>query len=201
MKRIFLCLVVGLVLISGCTKPSEVTKTPEPTPGPSTEFTPIERENVVEVKAQDTVILYQRRSFWGEDELSVILQDKDSFTTSVIEKFTDDLSEYGKQATDTKLEFDQEAKSTILSCTIRGAITKRDHSYYAVFSWLLKPLGLDFIDSDFKESEEGLFWEGHINGVPTTLSVKLPTINGLVYKEWQDNVGHCHAHAWWELPQ
>jgi uncharacterized protein YceK len=58
MKRIFLCLIVVLFLISGCTKPSEVARTPEPTPGPSTEFTTlIKRESMVEVKAQGTVIL------------------------------------------------------------------------------------------------------------------------------------------------
>jgi hypothetical protein len=202
MKRIFLCLIVVLFLIFGCTNPSEVARTPEPTPAPSTEFTTlIERESIVEVRAQGTVILYQRQSFWDEDELSTILQDKDSFSSCVVDEFADDLSKYGKQATDTKIEFNEEAKSMILRCEIHGAITKKDNSYYAVFSWLLEPLGLDFIDSDFEESEKGLFWKGHTNGVPTTLGVELPTINCAVYKAWQHPVGHCYAHAWCELPQ
>jgi len=202
MKKIFLCLVVALFLISGCTKPSEVPRSPEPIRGPSTEFTAlVETESTVKVKAQGVVIRYQRQSSWDEDELSTILKDKDGFSSWVIAKFVDDLSKHGKQAVDATVEFNKETKSTILSCNIHGAITKKDNSYYAVFSWLLEPLGLDFIDSDFEESERGLAWEGVVDGVPTTLTVELPTIEGFVYKAWEHPIGHCHAHAWWELPQ
>ena len=39
--------------------------------------------------------------------------------------------------------------------------------------------------------------EGVINGVPTTVTIELLTINSSVYKAWAHPVGHCHAHAWW----
>lgn len=202
MKKIFLCLVVVLFLASGCTKPSETPPTLELTPSPPIEFTTlVERESIVKVKAEGIVIHYQRQSFWGEDELSVILQDKDGFSSDVIAKFVDDLSKYGKQAINANVELNEDTKSAILICDIHDAISKRDNSYYAVFSWLLEPLGLDFIDNYFEESEKGLFWEGFVNGVPTVVSVELPTINGFMYKAWSHPVGHCHAHAWWELPQ
>ena len=71
--------------------------------------------------------------------------------------------------------------------------------YSATFFWLLRPLGLDFIDSDFEESEKGLFWEGLVNGIPTSVSVDLPAIDRSVYEAWQHPVGHCHAHVWWEI--
>lgn len=70
---------------------------------------------------------------------------------------------------------------------------------HATFFWLLRPLGLDFIDNDFQESEKGLFWEGFVNGVPTTVTIQLPTVDGFVYEAWAHPIGHCHAHVWWEL--
>ena len=45
---------------------------------------------------------------------------------------------------------------------------------------------LDFIDDDFQESETGLSWDGCINNVPTTITLKFPR-----------SIGHCHAHVWW----
>jgi len=201
-KKIFLILVVALFLAAGCIGPSQAPPTPEPAPSPPTEFTtPVERESIIKAKAQGIVVHYQRQSFWDEDELSTILQHKDDFSSDVIAKFVDDLSQYGKRAINTSVKFNEDIKSTILSCDIQGAISKRDNGYYAVFAWLLRPLGLDFIDSDFQESERGLSWEGLVNGIPITITVELPPIDGLVYKAWQHPVGHCHAHAWWELPQ
>lgn len=129
------------------------------------------------------------------------MYDKDGFSSDVIAKFVDDLSQYGKCAINASVEFNEDTKSTILSCDIQGAISKKDNSYRAVFAWLLRLLGLDFIDSDFEKSEKGLSWEGLVNGVPTTVTVELPPIDGLVYKARQHPVGQCHAHAWWELPQ
>jgi len=34
-------------------------------------------------------------------------------------------------------------------------------------------------------------------GIPTTVTVKLPTIDNFVYKAWEHPIGHCHAHVWW----
>jgi hypothetical protein len=201
MRKIFLILVVALFLTSVCIEPSEASPILEPTPSPPTKFiTLAERESIIKAKAEGTLIHYQCESFWGEDEFSTILHDKHDFSSSIITKFVDDLSKYGKHAIDAGVEFNEEMKWTILRCDIHGAISKRDNSYYAVFSWLLEPLRLDFIDNDFEESERGLFWEGFVNGVPTTVTVELPTTDGSVYEAWAHPIGHCHAHAWWELP-
>ena len=201
MKKLFLISVVALLLASGCMA-SDALLTVESTPNSSTEFISlVEKESIIKVRAQGVVIHYRRQSFWGEDELFAILQHKDDFSSDVIAKFVDDLSKYGRQAADTSVEFNEDMKSTILRCDIQGAISKRGNNYYAVFPWLLDPLGLDFIDSDFEESKKGLFWDGLVNDIPTTITVELPTIDGFVYKAWQHPVGHCHAHAWWELPQ
>jgi len=146
------------------------------------------------------VVHYQGEAFWAEAEFPRILEAKGEFSSDIIAKFEDDVSEHDQQAINAYVEFNEDRKSIILSCDIHGAISKSDGSYYAVFSWLLKPLGLDFIDNDFVESEKGLFWKGLANGIPTTVSVELPAIPGSVYEAWAQPIGHCHAHAWWELP-
>jgi len=199
MKKIFLIPVVALFLATGCIRPPQAP--PESTPTPPTEFTTlVEKESIIKVEAHGIVIHYQRQSFWDEAELTTILQHEDDFSANVIDRFMDDLSQYDERAVNTSVEFNEAAKATILSCDIQGAISKRDNEYYAVFPWLLRPLGLDFIDSNFRESEKGLTWEGLVNGVPTTVTVELPSIDDIVYKAWEHPVGHCHAHAWWELP-
>lgn len=114
MKRIFLCLVLALFLASGCTKPSEAPPTSEPTLTAPTKFTALAaRENITTVEAQGVVIRYQRQSFWDEDDLSIILQDKDEFSSYIIAKFVDDISKYGKQAINANIEFNEDAISMV----------------------------------------------------------------------------------------
>jgi len=152
-------------------------------------------KRVILAEAEETVVHYQSESFWAESEFSRILEAKAEFSSDIIAEFEADLSKYSQQAINANVEFNENRESTILRCDIQGAISKSDHSYYAVFSWLLKPLELDFIDNGFEESEKGLFWEGPANGIPTAVTVKLPVIHGSVYEAWAHPIGHCHAHA------
>ena len=66
-------------------------------------------------------------------------------------------------------------KATVFKCDIHGAISESEGEYYATFKWLLVPLGLDFIDDNFKEFEEGLSWEGEVGGIQTGITIKLPS--------------------------
>ena len=90
-------------------------------------------------------------------------------------------------------------KATVLNCDIHGAISESEGEYYATFKWLLVTLGLDFIDDNFKESEEGLSWEGEVGGIQTGITIKLPPQES-VYEAWKRPVGHCHGHVWWVMP-
>lgn len=180
-------LIVGVLILSGCAPAPPVAG---------------ETGQTVKVEAQGVVLHYEGETFWSEDEWSRMLENKDEFRADLVGKFTSDLSrhgERGERAVNAKLEFNEDGKSTILRCDIHGAISKRGNSYRATFFWLLGPLGLDFIDNDFEESEKGLFWEGFVNDVPTTVIIELPTIDSFVYKAWSRSIGHCHAHVWWEL--
>jgi len=66
-------------------------------------------------------------------------------------------------------------KQLFLKCDIHGAISESEGEYYATFKWLLVPFGLDFIDDNFKESEEGPSWEGEVGGIQTGITIKLPS--------------------------
>jgi hypothetical protein len=97
-----------------------------------------------------------------------------------------------------KVEFNPEKNTITLTCEIHGVVSKTGNKYYATFEWLLKPLNLDFIDNHFKETLNGLSWEGEIDRVPTKVICEFP-YTGFPYKAWAHPTGHCHAHVWWEI--
>lgn len=180
-------LVVSLLILSGCAQAPTIRE---------------ETGRIVTVEVQGIVLHYQCESFWSEDEMCRILENKDEFSSEQIGKFIDDLSKHGdreEHALNAKVEFNEDRKSTILRCDIHGAISKSGNGYHATFFWLLGPLELDFIDNDFEQSKKGLSWEGFVDSVPTTVTIELPTIDGFVYEAWRHPIGHCHAHVWWEL--
>jgi PGF-CTERM protein len=58
---------------------------------------------------------------------------------------------------------------------------------------------LSFINNKFEESKEGLSWDGEVDGIPTSITIKLPPQES-VYEAWEQPVGHCHGHVWWTMP-
>lgn len=158
------------------------------------------RENAtkIDIKVEaEGVILHYREEFFGSDaQFSEILQNRNEFESNLTEQFNESLSTYGKHIDNVNVEFNETKKSTILKCDVHDAVSKSGNDYYATFEWLLEPLGLDFIDSGFEESKNGLSWEGAVNDIPTTISIQLPPRDS-VYAAWHHPNGHCHAHAWW----
>jgi len=156
----------------------------------------------ITVEVEGTTIHYQKQSFWEESEFSEILENKEEFENVVIHCLNEDLSRYGERgeyATGAEVIIDEKKKATVLKCDIHGAISESEGEYYATFKWLLVPLGLDFIDDNFKESKEGLSWEGEVGGIQTGITIKLPPQES-VYEAWKRPVGHCHGHVWWVMP-
>ena len=157
-------------------------------------------ENYITVEVEGTIIHYQKQSFWNESEFLAIFENKEEFKNAVIQDFDEKMyHERGEYAVGADVEFDETKKATVLKCDVHGAITKSDDSYRATFLWLLRPLGLSFINNNFEESKGGLSWEGEVGGIPTSITVKLPP-QELVYEAWEQPVGHCHGHVWWTMP-
>ena len=159
-------------------------------------------ENSITVEVEGTVIHYQKQSFWNESEFSAIWENKEEFKNAVIQDFDEKLSRYGERgesAVGADVKFDEAEKATVLKCDVHGAITKSDDGYRATFLWLLRPLGLSFINDKFEESKEGLSWDGEVDGIPTSITIKLPPQES-VYEAGEPSVGHCHGHVWWTMP-
>jgi hypothetical protein len=191
-----LILIFVLLIMVGCAAPSH-------TPSQLMELIDLTQiKSITRVETEDLVLHYQNESYWEEGKYSLILQDQAKFSSDLISKFVEDISTHGEKSEEVanaNVKLNEVNKSTILECDICGAISRTDNNYHATFFWLLRPLGLDFIDDHFEESEKGLFWQGSVDSIPTTITVELPTINGFVYKAWEHPIGHCHAHVWWEI--
>ena len=194
---LLLLIAILLATMAGCA----------PTPTPPLPTTPAEvpmaeaegeLQRVIEARADGLIFHYLRQSFWGEKEFSDYLANQTRFKADFKEDLEQSLAKNSVSASDYSFSFDSTTRSTVIRCDIHDAITSSSEGRYrARFEWLLHPLGLDFIDNHFQESERGLSWEGSINSVPSTITVELPTIDSSVYKAWEHPIGHCHAHAWW----
>jgi len=199
----WLLVVILLATVGGCAAPAEEPPTEIPSAKEEpVEIPPAEEEGeirrVIEVKADGLILHYLRQSFWGKKEFSSYLANQTQFEFDFKESFEQELSQSRASASDYSFSFDSATRSTVIRCDIHDAISLRaGGKYYAQFEWLLKPLGLDFINDEFEESANGLSWQGLVKGVPTTVTVELPTINDSVYKAWDHPIGHCHAHVWW----
>jgi len=135
-------------------------------------------ERRIEIEADGEVLHYQEIHVWSKEEFSNIIENQKEFESSQIKQFNE---MYNVNAGNFGFEYDQERCSTILKCDIHGTFSG---SWYD-FHWFLNPLGLDFINSGFVKTERELTWEGNIDEVAITITLRfIFTIN------------HCHAHVW-----
>lgn len=155
---------------------------------------PLHRRIAAEVVGLE--VKYVEELKWGNETFALILKDRPAFVNSTISSFTSRVSRFGVKVVNCSVSFNETALTTILECYISGCISKTFNRYTADFSWLLWPLGLDFIDSGFSEAKDSLSWSGVLEGVPTEVIVKLPPQEG-PYRAWATPYGHCHAHVWW----
>ena len=137
--------------------------------------------NAIEIKAEGEVLLYQRESFWNDEDFAKLLELKEEFEAKEIDSFTGTVERYKRYAVNPKIEFDESEKLTALLCDIKGA---KEGNWFD-FDWFLRPCGLDFIDSNFERKEKELYWEGEVGGIKTTVSIKFPY-----------PIANCHEHVW-----
>ena len=178
-------------------KPEPKEEIPKPVPKKEIDLEKIkETKREIKTEVEETTVYYQKESFYSPEDFSGILENKEKFETNLIEKFRTSVSKYKEKISNIKVEFNSEKNSAILAADVDGAISKTESKYYATFEWLIYPLGLDFINDHFKETKEGLFWEGKVEEVSLKISCYFP-FTGAPYKGWAHPTGHCHAHVWW----
>ncbi len=162
----------------------------------------------ITVTVSGLTVMYQLETTWDKggfnDQLNSYTRDPAGYLTSLVNSVTSGWSTYEVTTSDWQVElcasYTATTKkltwTTVLHGQVHGPVSVSDGRYLARFQWLLTPLGLDFIDSHFAERKDGLFWQGEISGVPTTITVKVPP-RPVPYYAWHEPNGHCHAHVWW----
>ncbi|OYT42329.1 MAG: hypothetical protein B6U78_01415 [Candidatus Aenigmarchaeota archaeon ex4484_224] len=155
-------------------------------------------KKTIKTEVKGLVVYYRRETVWNKDSFLRILKNKDEFSSNLTNEFISIVSNYGVEVVNPTIVFSISNSSTVFTCEIHGSVSKSGDQYYATFEWLIKPLGLDFIDNHFNESVYGLSWKGVINGVPTEIICRFP-YTGLPYSAWGQPTGHCHAHVWWKV--
>jgi hypothetical protein len=127
------------------------------------------------------------------------VEDKANFKSEGTENLKRFLSS-GYEAVNCAVEFDEAERSTSLTCELHGVVSKRDNGFYGDFLWLVRSLGLDFIDDHFEKTTEGLSWEGTIEDIPTKVICEFPP-QDVPYAAWGHPIGHCHGHVWWTITE
>lgn len=163
----------------------------KPAPSPRLEENAAKR--AIRIEVEEVTLHYQETKAWSENYFSKIMENQSGFRSSQINQFN---KTYKVSEENFEVMFNEEQKSTLLKCDVSGKISKSGGSYTATFLWFLDPLGLDFIDDNFDESNTSLSWNGTLNGVSTTIVIDLPP-QGSIYEAWSHPVGHCHGHVWW----
>lgn len=155
-------------------------------------------KRIIRTRVEGLLVRYRESMTFPSKDFQAIMENQEEFKSIIMSRFRARISAYGVKATNTSVAFIPENDSVVLTCMISGSITKTGNKYYATFEWLIRPLGLDFIDDHFKETVKGLSWEGYVEGVSTIIDAEFP-YTGQAYKAWGEPTGHCHAHVWWEL--
>ena len=157
-----------------------------------------EVKDVIQTEVNGTTVYYREEVYWSKDCFLRIIKNKDEFISNFTKGFISRVTPYGMKVLNLNVALNEEDSSTILTCEVYNSVSKNGNKYYATFEWLIRPLGLDFIDNHFTESIGGLSWKGKINGIPTEITCKFP-YTGLPYNAWAQPTGHCHAHVWRKL--
>ncbi len=167
------------------------------TPSPNTTTTVVTAvsfslmKRVITTSIKDSIITYTEWRYYS----------KPSLTTQTIkalkEKITNEIMRTYSGINITNLSISVYPNNTIkIVFAVSGKVWLSGNEKYADFLWLLTPLGLDFIENHFNETNHGLYWVGTLNNVSTEINVLLPK-QATVYKAWGNTVGHCHGHVWW----
>jgi len=134
-------------------------------------------EKSIEIEADGEILYYKETKLWDKGMFLKLIEDEREFESSQITEFYET---YSVEASNFSVECDKEKSLTVLKCDIHASQLS-----WCDFHWFLNRLGVDFVDSGFMKSEETLCWEGYVQGVPVTITLRFPF-----------TIEHCHAHVW-----
>ncbi len=154
---------------------------------------------VIDTWIRGTVIRFREVLFFNVSEFKIVVREWPRFR-EVLRSYVAKTFGENVELANVTIDLNTSARCVTIEFDVVGRVWVSDGEVTADFLWLLTPLGLDFIESHFEETNHGLFWRGVIDGVETLVNVYLPK-QPVAYRAWGEPVGHCHGHAWWPLPR
>ena len=143
----------------------------------------------------DSVIDFVEVDAYGEGVYEVLVGEWSSFVKNVTDWVRGALRFAGAHVIGVGVTRNDSRREVIISFAVDNRVWS-DGRVTAGFLWFLSAWGLDFIESGFNETNEGLTWSGELGGVPITVVVRVPEQRG-PYTAWGEPYGHCHGRVWW----
>jgi len=154
-----------------------------------------EFKRVIETKIKDDRIVCTMIIYYSKESFNSILDNWNEYY-SLITKNISKFKEASTSIKDLNIRYQSSSSSVLIYFIVDGAVSKYNGRCTATYLWLLRPLGLDFIEDHFNEYNDRLTWTGMINGVNYNITILLPR-QDVPYIAWGKSVGHCHGHVWW----
>lgn len=197
-RSLYLFFVIIAVIVVGLVIFLYYTNQPSPT---TYKVENVENVNmtkwVIETRIEDDYIVCEMTIYYNQTDFKRIMDNWDQYKT-MLESNISQFKEPSTSIRDLNIKYIVNSFSVHIYFKVLGALTKDSyhHQCRATFLWLLRPLGLDFIDDHFQEFNDRLTWSGELNGVYYDITILLPK-QDKPYKACASDVGHCHGHVWW----
>jgi hypothetical protein len=149
--------------------------------------------NVIENKL---IIEYKEIDKYSEKNYDAIKNHWNDFLKTRTAEIKDVYAHVNTEIENITVTRDDKNNTVLIKFDVGNEIWTSFNRTTADFLWFLRAWNLDFIQDHFTEKNNGLFWNGTINGVEVHISILLPP-QPEPYKAWNEPYGHCHGHVWW----
>ncbi|MCE4606382.1 MAG: hypothetical protein F7B59_03510, partial [Desulfurococcales archaeon] len=139
---------------------------------------------------------YIEKINYNKESFSTIIKNWDNFAQNITNKINQTYTIHGAYIANLSLSYNDSNNMVTITFTVTNEMWINDNRIIADFLWFLEAWRLDFINSHFMETFNGLIWRGDLENIPTIIIVNVPKQTE-PYKAWGEPYGHCHGHIWW----
>jgi hypothetical protein len=180
---------------AGAAAAATTTQSPQ-SPVPPGALKPLSIRIALRVPRDKLVIEYVEWDHYDPEAYKTLEKMWDSYSRTILNTTMARYERHGASIAGASIERIDHNQTIRVSFTVTNSVWSSGGEVTADFLWFLNAWGLDFIDSHFKEYNDGLAWSGLLNGTRVTIRVIVPSQPG-PYKAWGSPYGHCHGHVWW----
>ncbi|MFP4005786.1 MAG: hypothetical protein ACLFUR_03585 [Candidatus Hadarchaeia archaeon] len=156
-----------------------------------------ERRNAItrtlRIEVTGEVMYYRETYIWSENDYVNIKDKREEFEELQKDLFKD---KYDIEPEFTEIRFFDTDRSTLFQCEVWDKVGEEENVYVGNFDWFLNPLGLNFVDNEFEETNANLIWNNELDEISTGIVLDLPPENA-TYEIGGDSFGHGATKVWW----